>query len=130
MNTKEKLHNSIDVKNLTYHYKDLTAHVNFNNFIDAVIIFDEIRFIRIKLVDAEKIEMELKFKLSNIKTGNRKSIKQNSEIKSITSVCNVQEDLIKFFKYYSTVMHNAAIFRKIFETNSSFHMKKRTKAKV
>ena len=50
----EKLDNSIDFDNLTYHYKCPTANVDFNKFIDAATLFNKIKSKRIKLADAEK----------------------------------------------------------------------------
>ena len=81
MNIIEKVHESIDFKNLTYHYKGPSANVDFNNFNDVANIFDEIKSNRMKLADARKNKMELKSKLSNISIRSRKSGKQNSKMK-------------------------------------------------
>ena len=45
---------SFDVKNVTYRYVGLTANVDFDNFIDAATLFDEINSSRIKLTNAKK----------------------------------------------------------------------------
>ena len=41
----EKLHSSIDLKNLIYFYKGLTKDVHFHDFIHGETLFDEIRSI-------------------------------------------------------------------------------------
>ena len=56
MNKIEKLHNSIDFNNLTHYYRGLTFDINFDNFIDAITLFNEIKSSRIKLNDAKKIK--------------------------------------------------------------------------
>ena len=40
----EKLHNSISFENLIFHFKSSTKDIDFNDFIDAEIIFDDIKF--------------------------------------------------------------------------------------
>ena len=45
---------SFDVKNVTYRYVGLTANGDFDNFIDAATLFDEINSSRIKLTHAKK----------------------------------------------------------------------------
>ena len=70
-------------------------------------MFDEIKSTRIKLADAEKNQMEFKLKLSNIRIGVRKSGKQENNIKNIINLYNLPDEIIKFYKYYSTMMHNA-----------------------
>ena len=62
---------SFDVKNVTYRYVGLTANVDFDNFIDAATLFDEINSSRIKLTHAKKKDnnnnqMEFKSKLHDI----------------------------------------------------------------
>ena len=52
----EKLRNSIDFNNLTYHYKDPNANVDFSNFIAAATLFDKIESNKIKFHDTEKIK--------------------------------------------------------------------------
>ena len=41
MDLAEKLHNSIDFKNVIYRYKGPTANVDYNNFIDEATLFDQ-----------------------------------------------------------------------------------------
>ena len=65
MDTMEKLHNSTDYKNLAYYQKGPTVNVDFNNFIEAVNSFDEIKSSRMKLADADRNQMEFKSKLSH-----------------------------------------------------------------
>ena len=67
METMEKLHNSIDFNNLTYHNMGPIANVNFDYFIDATTFLDKIKSTRINLADVERIQMEFESKLSNIR---------------------------------------------------------------
>ena len=91
-NAIEKVHNSINFNKLSYHYRDPTADINFDNFIDAITLFNEIKSTRIKLNRAKKENlMDFKSKLSDIRIGDRKSDKQNSEIKSTTNLYNAQD---------------------------------------
>ena len=39
----ENLHNSVNFKNLVYHTKGPTKNINFIDFIDAKILFDDIK---------------------------------------------------------------------------------------
>ena len=52
-------------KYLAYYQKGPTVNVDFNNFIEAVNSFDEIKSSRMKLADADKNQMEFKSKLSH-----------------------------------------------------------------
>ena len=51
--------------------------------------------------------MELKSKLNDIKIGGKKLGKQKSEIINITSLSDVQDEIIKLYKDYSKITHNA-----------------------
>ena len=45
----EKLHNSVNFQNFIYHFKGPTKGIDFNNFIDVVILFDNIKSKKIRL---------------------------------------------------------------------------------
>ena len=51
--------------------------------------------------------MECKSKLINIRIASRKSDKQNSEIKKIMNLYDAQEEVIKIYKDYFTMIYNA-----------------------
>ena len=51
--------------------------------------------------------MELKSKLNDIKIGGKKLDKQKSETINITSPPDVQDEIIKLYKDYSKITHNA-----------------------
>ena len=55
MQTIEKLHNSINFNNLTYHYMGPIASVSFDYFIDETTLFNMTKSKRVKLADVEKI---------------------------------------------------------------------------
>ena len=38
----ENLHGSVNFQNLIYHFKGPTKYINFNNFIDAAALFEDI----------------------------------------------------------------------------------------
>ena len=40
----EKLHNSVNFQNLIHHFKVPTKDIDFNDFIDAETLFDDIKF--------------------------------------------------------------------------------------
>ena len=105
METMEKLHNSIDFKKLIYHCKGPTASANFNDFIDATAL-DEIESNGIKLADEEKNQMVFKSKLSDIRIEGRKSDKQRSETENNVTLYDARDEVIKFYKDYSTMMNN------------------------
>ena len=107
MNAIEKLQNRIHFNNLSHHYKGPTANVSLNNFIDAAILFDEIKSSRIELEDEKRNPMDFESKLSNIRIGGKKSDKQDSPINNITNLYNAKDYVIKFFEDCSTMMHNA-----------------------
>ena len=98
MDTIEKLHNSTDFNNLTYHYKGPKAKVDLNNFIDVAILFDEIKSKRIKSANAKKIKWNFKSRLSNMRIGVKKLDKQENEIKNITNFLDAHVKVIKFYK--------------------------------
>ena len=104
MKNIKKLHNSIDFNNLIYYYKGPTADVKFDNFIGAIILFDERKSSRIKLDNAKKNQASLESKLKDKRIGDRKPDKQNSGIKNITNLYNVRDDFIKFLEDCSTMM--------------------------
>ena len=106
MNNIEKLYN-IDFKILIYHYNGPTANENFNYLTHAITFFDEFTSSRIKLAGGGKNQMELKSKLNDIKIGGTKLDKQKSEIINITSLSDVQDEIIKLYKDYSKITHNA-----------------------
>ena len=107
MDTMEKLHNITDYKNLAYYQKGSTVNVDFNNFIEAVTFFDEIKSSRMKLADADKNQMEFKSKLSHIRIGGEKSDKQENEIRNTANLYHARKEVIKLFKGYPTMMPNA-----------------------
>ena len=39
----EILHNSVNFQNLVYHFKDPTKDIDFNDFVDAETLFDDIK---------------------------------------------------------------------------------------
>ena len=100
----EKLHNVINFKSLIYHKN---PSVNVNDFIDAVMLFDE----KSLMMTQKKIKWNLnqKWVITGRKliTGGRKLDKQNSEIKHTMNLYDAQEELIKFFEEYSTLIHNS-----------------------
>ena len=55
MEAIEKLHNSINFNNLTYHYMGPIANLSFDDFIDETTLFDKTKSKRVKLADVEKI---------------------------------------------------------------------------
>ena len=55
MEAIEKLHNSINFNNLTYHYMGSIANLSFDDFIDETTLFDKTKSKRVKLADVEKI---------------------------------------------------------------------------
>ena len=72
----EKLHESIDFENLTYYFKSSTEDIDFNDFIDAETLLDNIKLKNIRFEDAEKNHKEFKSKLSSAKIGGKKSDEQ------------------------------------------------------
>ena len=52
--------------------------------------------------------MEFKSKLSDIKIERKKSDKQRSEIENNVNLYDARGEVIKFYKYHSTMMHNAS----------------------
>ena len=82
-----------------------TADVDFNNFIDAVTSFDDVKSKRTKLSDAEKSQIEVKSKLSKLERG--KTDKQQKEIENIKNCYNARDEIIKFYKDYSSMIFNA-----------------------
>ena len=81
---------------MLYHYKGLTANVNFNDFVDATTL-DEIKSNRIKLADEEKSQMEFKSKLSDIRIEGRKSDKNRSEIENNVNLYDARDEVIKSY---------------------------------
>ena len=51
---KQELYNSVNFNNLTYHYKGRTANVDFNDFVDAATLLQNIKSKKIKLVNTKK----------------------------------------------------------------------------
>ena len=51
------------------------ADLDFNNFIDAVTSFDDVKSKRTKLSDAEKSQIEVKSKLSKLERGKQTNSK-------------------------------------------------------
>ena len=51
--------------------------------------------------------MEFNSKLNNIKIGEKNSDEQENEIKNITNPYDAQDEVIKFYKNYSTMISNA-----------------------
>ena len=47
----EKLHNNVNFQNLIYHFKGLTKDIDFNDFIDAETLFDDIKSKKIRFED-------------------------------------------------------------------------------
>ena len=52
-----------------------TPDLDFNNFIDAVTSFDDVKSKRTKLSDAEKSQIEVKSKLSKLERGKQTNSK-------------------------------------------------------
>ena len=52
------------------------------------------------------MKKKIKWKLSNIKIGVKKSNKQEIEIKNITNLYDMRDEVIKFYKDYSTIIFN------------------------
>ena len=57
---------------LIYHFKCSTEDIDFNDFIDAETLFNDIKLKRIRFEDTEKIQMELQSKLSSRRIGGNK----------------------------------------------------------
>ena len=60
MEEMNKLHESINFKNLIYHYKGTNRDVNFNDFIDSETHFNKPKLHKMKLEDL--VKNQLKFK--------------------------------------------------------------------
>ena len=70
----EKLHNSVNFQNLIYQCKGSAK--DFNDFINAETLFDDINFEKIRLEDVEKNQMDFESKLSSVILGGNKSDKR------------------------------------------------------
>ena len=103
MNTIENLRDSIDFNNLSYHDKGPTANVIFNNFIDRVTLFDEIKSSRIKLDDKKKKRILNRNSKIRIE---KKVDMQGNAIKNIMKLYNAEDYVIKFFEDYFTMINN------------------------
>ena len=90
----EKLHNSVQFPKLIYHFKGPTKDIDFNDFIDAETLFDDIKSKKIRFEDAEKNQRGSESKLSSVKIGSNKSNKQLSEIESIMKFYKLREEII------------------------------------
>ena len=82
----EKLHNSVNFQNLIYHFKGPTKDIDFNDFIDAETLFDDIRSTKIRFEDVGKNQMELESKLSSARVGGNKLYKQSRKYYKILQI--------------------------------------------
>ena len=89
-----------------YHFKG--KDIDFNDFIYAETLFDDIKSRKIRFEDAEKIQMEFQSKLSSVRMGGNKSNKQLSEIENITNYHKWREVVIKFYNDYFKMANKSA----------------------
>ena len=94
-------------------------NVDFNNFIDAATLFDQIQSKRKKnqLIQKKKL-LESESKVNNVKIGGKRSDKQRSEIENISNLYAAYKEVIKFYEDYPTT---------IFLTNTMQHKEKDSK---
>ena len=96
----EKLYNSFNFQNLIYHFKGPTKDIDFNNFIDAEILFDDLKSLEIRFEDVDKNQIEIKW------CKNRG--KQLSETENIIKFHISREDVVKVFNDYFKAVNKAA----------------------
>ena len=68
-----KLHNSVNFQKLIYHFMGHSKYIDFNDFIDAGTLFDDIKSKKIRFEDVEKTQTEFKSKLISALVGGNKS---------------------------------------------------------
>ena len=103
----EKLFNSVNFKDLIYHFKGPTKDIDFNNFIDAETVFDDTKLKKIRFEDVEKNQREFESELSSVRIGGNKSNKQLSEKENITKFYKSRKEIIKFHNDYFQVICKA-----------------------
>ena len=69
---------------MIFHFKSPTKDIDFNDFIDAETLFDDIKYKKIRFEDVEKNHSGFESKLSSVRIGGNKSNKMLSEIENIT----------------------------------------------
>ena len=89
-----------------YHFKGPTK--DFNDFIDAETLFDDIKSKKIRFWDAEKKWREFESKLSSVRIWGNKQNKQLSGIENIMNFYESWEEVIKSYNYYFEMIHKAA----------------------
>ena len=80
----EKLHNIVNYQSLIYYLKGPNKDIDFNDFIDAETLFDDINSKKMLFEGSRKNQIEFKLKLSSVKIGGNKSNKQLSKIENFT----------------------------------------------
>ena len=101
-----KLYYSVDYNNLTFKYVGPTKDVSFYGYMDSKELFNAIKSIRIKFIDAQNKQNEFLNRLNDMKTG-RKNIEQQEIINNLEKFYNSREQVINFFKEYTEMLSDA-----------------------